>query len=451
MRKLVLLFLSCLGSGVPTLAQWQRVTDPVTVRNYDFAKVEPVNAQTAWFAYGTRGAGARISNVEVYRTQDGGRSWQNSSPALTSGPYHWLHELRAVDQQVAWAVVSSSATSGVAATNNQLLSTTDGGATWVSRTLPTPDFAAGRLSMHFFDPTEGVLFSQNARALYRTTDGGLSWQSIATLPALPLAGTYDKIEFYESGSVLTLYSQPADSPTLTHWISTDHGLTWRLLQLNNAPLTGFPVFRDARHALLGQAGQVWASADAGQSWTPATLPPFLAYTGFSPVPGTTAYVAGASSLPDNSTTTKGSAISYDDGRTWTLLENSNTFASIRFAAPDAAWGLQATFDPLGSEFYFGSLSRYNGTALAVRGRALSAGPLQAYPNPSANGRFALQLPTTGLRIRSVRVLDALGRVVYQASSLPADQRLDLSQQPKGLYSLTIQTNEGLLRCPLLKN
>ncbi|MCC3158513.1 T9SS type A sorting domain-containing protein [Hymenobacter sp. 15J16-1T3B] len=451
MRTLLFLSLCCLGTSISARAQWQPVTDPVAVRNYSFAKVEPVDAQTAWFAYAPRPAAPSAPGVpEVYRTSDAGRTWQNVSPALAGSHYHYFQDLQAVDNQQAWAVVASSATSGGPYTN-QMLGTTDGGATWALRSLPAPDFATGSLSLHWFSRSEGVLFSQHARALYRTTDGGLSWQPVPTLPALPASAA--NMQLYESGGVLTLYSQTTGSSTpLTHWVSTTRGLTWQLLQLNAAALTGLPVFRDAQHALTVQAGQLWSTADAGQSWTAVAAPPFQQYTAFSPVPGTAAYVAGAFSYQYlNNTGPKGSAITYDDGRTWTLLENRNSFATIRFVAPDAAWYLQADFDPLGSIATFGAIGRYTGAVLATRHASPAAAALQVYPNPSASGRFTLHVPATGPRIRSVRVLDALGREVYCAQPLAAGQELDLSGQAQGVYSLTVQTDAGPLQRTLLIN
>ena len=76
--------------------------------------------------------------------------------------------------------------------------------------------------------------------------------------------------------------------------------------------------------------------------------------------------------------------------------------------------------------------------------ATSAVVVQAYPNPSPDGRFTLQLPAP-TSAAEVRVTDVLGReVAYQAwtntprSSCP----LDLSAQPAGLYTVRVQTAAG---------
>ena len=84
-----------------------------------------------------------------------------------------------------------------------------------------------------------------------------------------------------------------------------------------------------------------------------------------------------------------------------------------------------------------------GAALPTRAAA-PAMAVQAYPNPSPNGRFTLQLPAP-TSAAEVHVTDALGReVAYQAwASTPRSScSLDLSAQPAGLYTVRVQTAAG---------
>ncbi|MFC6225482.1 T9SS type A sorting domain-containing protein [Hymenobacter artigasi] len=84
-----------------------------------------------------------------------------------------------------------------------------------------------------------------------------------------------------------------------------------------------------------------------------------------------------------------------------------------------------------------------GTALPTRDAAAPAAFL-AYPNPSPDGRFTLQLaaPTAAA---DVRVTDALGREVAHdtwASTPRSSCPLDLAGRPPGLYTVRVQTAAG---------
>ncbi|AII50647.1 hypothetical protein N008_01440 [Hymenobacter sp. APR13] len=104
--------------------------------------------------------------------------------------------------------------------------------------------------------------------------------------------------------------------------------------------------------------------------------------------------------------------------------------------------------PAAEDFSYEGMARYTGLPLATRSsRQLAA--VEAFPNPSTTGFVTVKLPAGSGQVRGVRVLDALGRAVYQATALPADQRLDLRQPGPGTYTLEIQTDAGTLRRQLL--
>lgn len=76
--------------------------------------------------------------------------------------------------------------------------------------------------------------------------------------------------------------------------------------------------------------------------------------------------------------------------------------------------------------------------------AAAAVAFQAYPNPSADGRFTLQLAAPAATA-NVHVTDALGREVAHetwADTPRGSCPLDLSAQPAGLYTVHVQTGAG---------
>ncbi|MDF7810801.1 T9SS type A sorting domain-containing protein [Hymenobacter sp. YC55] len=298
--------------------------------------------------------------------------------------------------------------------------------------------------LHFFSLTEGVVLDRVSGALYRTTDGGISWQLQSTTPVLS-AGQF-LLSMREASGVLWANVYNVQVQPVAFWASTDRGLTWRSQSIPVAP-SGV-VFRDAQHALLPTPqGGMLSSTDGGLTWQNATAPPFRLGP-LTPIPGTRAYIAGAEHWIGIASD-KGSAVTYDDGQTWTILESTNSYQTIQFTAPDAGWHLRASFAAPTTWYEYEGIGRYVGNPLANRAANTSALQLEVFPNPSASGSFTLQLPTAAGRVNNVRVFDTLGRTVYHASALPADQRLDLSQQLKGLYSLEVQTDAGLLRSKVL--
>lgn len=446
MRKLVFLLLYGVGVGsVPALAQWQPVSNPVnTGIELLAAQIDPIDRQTAWFAnsfYFTP-----PFTVQVSRTTDGGQSWQNVGPAVPGTGRFTIGMLDALDAQHAWVLMQRQD-----AANNalppELHHTADGGATWTRRGLPAASTGVARL--HFRSLTEGLLLDQQLKTIYRTTDGGQTWTAPISLPAL---GPNEQLfDLQAAGGLLwtQVYNQWAQP--VGFWGSTDGGRSWQRQAVPAGSSWGV-VFRDAQHGLLPTAaGGLLATADGGLTWTTATAPPFqLDYqVALTAVPGSTAYVAGAfmHSYP-NSAVAKGSAVSTDDGRTWTPLESTHAYQTIRFAGPDAGWAIQADFFGPTVQYMYRGLGRYTGAVLAQQPRRPLL-PAEVFPNPSADGRFVVRLPGAEAP-GPVRVLDALGRAVYHAPTLPADQRLDLSRLPKGLYSLEVQTTAGVVRHRLLR-
>ena len=88
-------------------------------------------------------------------------------------------------------------------------------------------------------------------------------------------------------------------------------------------------------------------------------------------------------------------------------------------------------------------SNYQPIALTSRAAA-AAGTVQAYPNPSPDGRFTLQLSAPAAA-GEVCVFDAQGRQVARqawAGAVRRDYALDLSAQPAGLYTVRVQTAAG---------
>ncbi|GAA4347236.1 hypothetical protein GCM10023185_02160 [Hymenobacter saemangeumensis] len=89
--------------------------------------------------------------------------------------------------------------------------------------------------------------------------------------------------------------------------------------------------------------------------------------------------------------------------------------------------------------------RFTGTATATRNPKLEEA-VSVFPNPSTTGTFTLTSTEPALLAASYKVADAAGRVVLRGEAArPASFRtIDLGKQPAGLYTLQLQTAEGVL-------
>jgi photosystem II stability/assembly factor-like uncharacterized protein len=244
---------------------------------------------------------AGAEDAALFRTTDGGQTWQEL-PGLRShgsGP-HWqpgagglcLHTILLDPGDAARMFIAISAAGA--------FRTDDGGATWrainrglKSEGIPDPDAEVGHcvhhIAMHRSRPN--VLFMQKHWDVMRSVDAGESWQEVSGNLPTDFGFTID-VHAHEPD---TIYVVPIKSDSehyppdgrLRVYRSRSGGHEWE-------PLTeGLPqrdcyvnVLRDAMAVdtldscgvYFGTTGgQVYGSADAGDSWTPIVrdLPPVL--------------------------------------------------------------------------------------------------------------------------------------------------------------------------------
>ena len=279
--------------GVPGTHQWYDGTP----HPWEFARVwhlEPsrTDPDTVY---------AGVEDAALFRSVDGGREWQELPGLRGHGSgSRWqpgaggmcLHTilLDPVDQRRMFAAISAAG----------VFRTDDGGATWrpvnrglVSEGIPDPDAEVGhcvhRIAMHSSRPE--VLFMQKHWDVMRSDDAGESWHEVSgNLPSdfgFPIA-----VHPHEPD---TVYVVPIKSDSehfppegrLRVYRSRMGGNEWEALT------EGLPqsncyvnVLRDAMAVdsldpcgvYFGTTGgQVYASADAGDSWTAIVrdLPPVL--------------------------------------------------------------------------------------------------------------------------------------------------------------------------------
>jgi photosystem II stability/assembly factor-like uncharacterized protein len=379
------------------------------------------------------------TNRSVVLTTDGGHSWQQRAVPLMADEY--LTGISASSAASVWVCIASNTQPG-----GRIVHTTDGGQTWSVQTgalftTSTPNF------VHFFTAVDGVALGDplNPPAdpfdIFVTHNGGTTWARAASVPA-PL--------LHENATVLapavvgnSIWFVTDESRVFR---STDQGNTWTAAMANTTISETYAVaFQDAQHGAVLSVNDATntlyehVTADGGLSWQRALYSGPLRSSGITGVPGTGLLVSvGEGTL---GTADIGSSYSADNGATWIPLEDTRQHTGVAAFGRTAVWS--------GAVQPSGGLGAYRLDATVLsHGPARVLPPLTAYPNPSAGGEF--RLPLAGVA-GTVRVTDALGRVVLRTATGAGQRELELSlrgQQP-GLYLLTLETSAGLARQQLL--
>jgi photosystem II stability/assembly factor-like uncharacterized protein len=175
-----------------------------------------------------------------------------------SGSIAWLHSLFFLDQNRGW-VIGSKGT---------LLATSDGGNTWVSKSLPTPDVLR---DIFFVDENNGWLVcevnvydlktKEQPRAyLMHTVDGGENWRRVdikgVDVDARLVRAVFSRggrgWAFGEAGTIFT---------------TRDSGANWTRLQSPTRHLLLGGIFIDEdRGWLVGAGTTIIQTSDGGDTW-----------------------------------------------------------------------------------------------------------------------------------------------------------------------------------------
>ena len=294
------------GASLAWLHPWTRLA-PAPPNYRAFTQVTSLQLLSAATAFVLTQTTESPIQFVGYATTDAGQDWRRFGLPPTAD-IHFVDVLH-----------------GFGATTGSLLASADGGRTWEARQLPPGQRFAG--AAWFLDADHGWYLNLEAlsgtdlpRDMYRTQDGGRTWQEIwhetsgsAQLPVFadPLHGwmvtdltvlaTIDGGENWApvpapnldspsrvrvaQGAVIE-YSSTLQGPPgqgYLAWrvaVSTDGGATWsRIVEVPAAGIIDV-AFADARHWRAISHYEVWRTDDGGQTWQPvATRLPAGAWLG----------------------------------------------------------------------------------------------------------------------------------------------------------------------------
>jgi len=216
-----------------------------------------MGGDTAWVIYSSNILQAPPAGVTVWKTIDGGATWNTSQPITPPGNMEFFSPgfFSFPDNLHGWLLVHGGA--GMSHDYIYVYGTTDGGASWFSQVDPInsdatsafPSMSLWKTGMAFADAQKGWITYENGGVapgltLYGTANGGYSWAA----ESLPPPG-----------------SQP-DLFSNANYSCGAYGLTFLDAQQGSMVVTCMMGSGDLKKSWL------YRTADAGQSWQSSLLP-----------------------------------------------------------------------------------------------------------------------------------------------------------------------------------
>ncbi|OAB80156.1 VPS10 domain-containing protein [Cochleicola gelatinilyticus] len=234
------------------------------------------------FYFGATGGG-------VWKTKDGGRSWENISDGYFGGSIGAI-EIAEDDPNVIYVGGGEKTVRGNVSSGYGIWKSEDAGKTWATAGLETSRHVP-RIAIHPKDHNTvyaavlgNIYKPTQERGVYKTTDGGKTWRK--TLFANENAGAVDLIMDPNNPRILyastwnvrrTPYSLSSGGDGSALWKSTDSGETWNEISKNKGfptdtlgiiGVTVSPANSERVWAIVENKdkGGVYRSNDGGETW-----------------------------------------------------------------------------------------------------------------------------------------------------------------------------------------
>jgi len=220
----------------------------------------------------------------LYRTKDGGLTWQNSMTPFSGG------DLNFIDANNGWMLADLGV--GAGSMGVSIFQTMDGGATWDQKYTNDPNLSNAGDSVPLgglkngLTPLNvqtawiyGVVYSPGNVYLFRTDDGGENWSPVSVeLPAgaenSEVGIDRDQMKFVSATNGFITLRMVGDATQTAIYITRDSGNTWTLTP-TLIPNGGASDFLSSEEAVIYNGEQFYVTRDAARTWT--IIPPDIKF------------------------------------------------------------------------------------------------------------------------------------------------------------------------------
>jgi Secretion system C-terminal sorting domain len=429
-------------------AQWIDQNAGFTNKVLGFYEFSIVNENTVW-AICYDGFGGLLGpnpTLDFTRTIDGGNNWiAGSMGADTTLAFSNISALSATEAWVAMHRFGNTTGGG-----GGLFHTIDSGITW-SQSNQSSIYDANSFPnfVYFKDALNGVSGGNTNNGffeIYTTTNGGVSWVRTpqSNIPAFPAGGGTGWFNGYCVVGNTVWFGTTRGKI----YKSLDFGLTWTINTVS--PSLGDRVFEiafndDGLHGLAhlrsGSTTKLFATTDGGLSWVQrvSTSIPNWRRDRITSVPGTTAFVSTSTS------TQGGSAITLDNGLSWTLVENTTQKAACRFLNSTTGWAGGFFSDNPSIGNLPGIYKWDSSINLNTNSSQIEEKKSKVYPNPTSD-KLTISLSNLFNNETTIEIFDVLGRIAFKQkfqSILNREINVNLNNLEVGNYNLKISSDSNL--------
>lgn len=410
-------FRTCKAVNAGESPRWRKLPFPALPADQYLTDVDFVSPDTGWV----------LSNRGIWRTNDGGESWQQQT--LPTAPAPSVRQYTALDMLGAEHGIISCGIYDHGTPNplkSNILSTQNGGATWVERNQGSQAYLLENL---FAEGGKAYAVGQYSGWL-RSTDYGQTWEK-KNLPQL--------IDLYAlahiGGDTVCGFGSLGIQPQVTTVFakSTDAGNTWKVLQLPQYIEQSTVFFTDANNGWAGRGlGMMLHTTDGGASWEKYPLDVFGSVTSIQFADAKNGWAVGTNGLTLHTT---------DGGLSW-LRENCaypSVLWEVSVPAPDVAYAVTGLKEVLK---YCGDCDPVSSASETPRATSIH---LSMQPNPAAS---QVWVETSAPFSSGCRLLafNALGQKMLEMPA-PANGGgawLDVSGWPTGFYVVQICSERKVL-------
>ncbi|MBC7508688.1 MAG: hypothetical protein H7320_08070 [Ferruginibacter sp.] len=311
--------------------QWTQINVPHPNKSA-FKEIDIPDANSVWAVF------SRAIGIDSFAVSpNAGATWTVGTIAA-AGTSCNISNLMPLSATVCYATINNYGNS-----KQGIYKTTDGGLSWQQIGIGNIYTSAGSFPdfTYFWNANQGVTLGDNDAAtgnfeIYTTSDGGISWLRVP-VANLPLAGTtpYGLTNGYKVvGKRIWFFGR--DNNTNRIYRSDNFGMNWVAYSVPFS-LPELFTFTDTLHgygiATVAGVKMLYTSTDGGATWSSG-----IPYTGhqtnvynLTNVPGTS-IIATASN--------GGTAYSTDNGSTWIPLDSADHTFSMKFFSPSVGWSSQ---------------------------------------------------------------------------------------------------------------